>query len=162
MQLVGWAMLFGLGWLAIVGLNALAWSSDRRRYVDAVGLAFLMLVNWSICQSSLAYFGVPDGMRLWPLWDGLCAVVVAVAWTTDRRKWKAVLLGSFVAMMALHLAFWLHYLGSATSASTYLKLLDVAALVQMAIAGWPGANHVAGRLCDLLFPSGPRVRHLGH
>jgi len=155
------AFLFGLGWAAVTALNGLAWKSDRPRYVDAFGISAMLFLSWFICTASLALYGIPDGMRLYPLWDGICAVVVAWAWQTDRRRWKAVMLGTFVGIFALHCAVWARYLNGSANAMLYLKLLDVAALAQMSVAAWPGGRHVAVSLRDWLLRGGSSGHRVG-
>jgi len=150
MQLDG-AFLFALGWAVVTALNGLAWNSDRPRYIDALGISFMLFVSWFICWRSLDYWGIPDGLRLYPLWDGICAVVTAWAWQTDRRKWKGVLLVTFAALFALHIAIWARYLGGPANAKLYLKLLDYVAIAQMAVTAWPGVRHVAVTVRDWLF-----------
>ena len=140
-----WALAFGGVATCVLALNASVWRRNTAN-IDALGISFMLLVVWFISNATLALYGVPDVVRLYPLWDLIGGVLVAVSFSRHPSIWKGVVLGCFFAMMAAHVAVRARYLSGSGSASFYLKALDVLVLVQLAAAAWPGARHVAVHL----------------
>ncbi len=133
-------ILFGALAVGALALNRVAWGHDKARYTDALGLAFMLLCMWAGYNVLVAVWGVPAGLRAYPVMDLVAGTMTLFAWGTDRRGWKAVLAFTFVLDCVCHLAFWMT---GATAFTTYALSLNAVFVLQCLVVGWPGGLHVA-------------------
>lgn len=134
------ALLFGLGAIAVLALNL----SCRRSIGDGPAIVSgVLFLLWAATVGSILLFGIPDGLRLYPLFDAMAAVAVATLFVGRPGWWKGIMLASFIGLGALHGALWAQELYGSANVGLYLKVLDIITLLQLATVAWPGGYRVA-------------------
>jgi len=133
-------VIFGLLAVGALILNRIAWSHDKTRYTDALGLAFMLLCMWAGSNVLVAVWGVPAGLRAYPVMDLAAGLLTLFAWGSDRRNWKVALAFTFVLDCVCHLSFWMT---GGHAFTEYALSLNALFVLQCLVVGWPGGLHVA-------------------
>lgn len=128
-----------------LALNLRAYSLDRERFVDAVGLSAMVLIMWAMTNLLDWKYPFPDNKSLHPLFDLAGGMTAMVAWWTARKPWKLVLVGLFLAQSVLDASFWLSWVvhKGAQVGYDYVLWLNLLFLFQVIVLGGPGGASVA-------------------
>lgn len=132
--------------LAVLAVNALCLAIPRNNEARAMGL--LLGGLWLASNALVGIYGVPEGMRLYPLLDLMGGVYAFAAWRKQPVLWSFALLWSFVLLVLCHAAFWLtQWFGyGAASVPQYTIAINGLFAVQLICVGWPGGVGVAEHL----------------
>jgi len=136
-QIAAW----GAATIAPLLLNALT-----RQKADAIGIAAMLVMIWSIGRVLSALWTPPESMAIYPLIDTLAGMTVFYAWMAgDRAPWKLVLTGLYVGQCATAFSFWMAWPAEA-SLLRYLWVNNTLYALQLLTVASPGGVHVASRL----------------
>lgn len=129
--------------LAVLAVSLIAWRCEPGRYASAAGVALMLLFSWWASNSLVALYGIPDGVKAYPVIDLIGLSIMALCWAMRPKVWKAGVALAFMACLCAHWAFCMH--PTTLAFSRYSAILDVIFAVQLAIAALPGGGHVVDR-----------------
>ena len=120
------------------------------RQPDALGAALAMVLIWSITMIAGQVLPPPESRLINPVIDLALIVGMTAAFLTRPEGWKALFVAVTMVELAMHAVYQAKYQSPVTE-YRYILGLNMAYLVQLACAGFPGARYVARRLGDYLF-----------
>lgn len=134
--------LWGAALYGVLALNILT-----KRDADTVGSAGMLLAGWCVSRVLGAFYDVPDSMRLYPVLDAFCAVVVFCTFVSRPAWWKLVLISLFTLQLCLHTAFWSAWNQGRHDALTFYREVNNGTLaLELLVVSWgaimDGAGHV--------------------
>lgn len=139
---------YGIVCLIVFALVSWAHKNDKPNHADAVGAAALLCLSYGISNLSVALYGWPDAVLLYPALDLALAVMVWRAWVRRHRWWKLSLMTFLICQMVFHVAMiWTWKTGGLTDAGLYgyalgINLLFLGELLSVAV---PGGIYGLGR-----------------
>lgn len=136
--------MWALGITVVAILNGL-----HRGDAAARAITLLLISTWVGSNLLVALYGVPTGMRLFPLLD-LAAGLFAF-WTLIRHPaaWLRFIVAIFALLLVSHASFWTQrYLGFDSHQGLYIRVINSLFALQLVCAAWPGGAYVG--------------KHIGH
>lgn len=144
---------FGVACLFVYAINAWAAADAKPRYADAAGVASLLCMSYGMSNVLVELYGFPDAILSFPVMDAILTFMVWRAWKRNNRRWKAALMGVFVAQLAIHfIGIFVWKVGALTHAGlyNYAVLINVTFAAQLAVVGSAGVGHAMGRAFSYL------------
>lgn len=144
---------YGIACLGVFLLSCWAHKNDKPNHADAVGASALLCLSYGISNLSIALYGFPDGILVYPVLDLCLALMVWRAWARRKRWWKLSLMALLVSQMVFHVALIMTWKTGALSTSAHyfyalaINLLFIGELIAVA---FPGGRYGVGYVRTLL------------
>lgn len=138
--------MFLIATVCVFALSAYCAHKDFQQHGDTFSAAALLMAVLElsiICRSSgSGPMGIGETALL-ALVDLAAVLLIFLMWRTRKAWWKFALLVTFVCDLMAHYAAWRGWYNGHDTRYWYVTSLNVLAVIQLGIVGWPGVGYVA-------------------